>query len=95
MQSGGSGASRLYNPETYDGQNIGRFVNQGGLDDGMKKMASACNTAAGSTGFQSGAVKHALSSCCKVGYSEHAGRVSLSVDETKRLALLTDNFQEL
>ena len=41
----GSGASRLYNPETYDGQNIGCFVNQGGLDDGMKIMACACDRA--------------------------------------------------
>ena len=94
MQSG-SGASRLYNPETYDGQNIGRFVNQGGLDDGMKAMACACDRAAGSTGFHSGAVQHALSSHCNVGYSEHAGRVSLSVVASKRLALLTDDVQEL
>ena len=94
MQSG-SGASQLYNPKTYNGQNIGRFVNQGGLDNGMKTMACACDRAAGSTGFRSGAVQHALSSHCNVGYSEHAGRVSLSVVTSKRLALLTDDVLEL
>ena len=94
MQSG-SGASRLYNPETYDGQSIGRFVNQGGLDNGMKTMACACDRAAGSIGFRSGAVQHALSSHCSVSYSEHAGRVSLSVVASKRLALLTDDVKEL
>ena len=61
----------------------------------MKTMACACDRAAGSTGFHSGAVQHALSSHCNVGYSEHAGRVSLSVVASKRLPLLTDNVQEL
>ena len=94
MQSG-SGASRLFNPKTYDGQNIGRFVNQGSLDDGMRTMACARDRAAGSTGFHSGAVQHALSSHFNVSYLEHAGRVSLSVVASKRLALLTDDVQEL
>ena len=94
MQSG-SGVSRLYNPETYDGQNIGCFVNQGGLDDGMKTMAYECDRTSGSTRFRSGAVQYAFSFHCNVSYSKHAGRVSLCVVASKRLALLTDDVREL
>ena len=61
----------------------------------MKTMACACDRAAGSTGFRSSAVQHALSSHCNVSYSKHAGRVSLSVIASKCLPLLTDDAEEL
>ena len=57
-----------FNPDVYDGQNIGRFVNQAGLPEGVKKLCQSLDRRAGSSGFQSGYINDEMDKYCSVQY---------------------------
>jgi len=57
-----------FNPEVYDGQNIGRFVNQGGLSEGVKKLSQSLDRRTGSSGFQLGYIDGEMDKYCNVQY---------------------------
>ena len=48
---GGAGVG-VYDPQVYDGQNIGRFINQGGLLEGIKALVASCNLEQGGNLYQ-------------------------------------------
>lgn len=69
------GRKIMYNPLVYDGQNIGWFVNQGGLIEGLTDMVQECDVDTGSTGLRIGHVNATLAEHTNVvyagrGYSE-------------------------
>ena len=75
-----------YNPAVYDGRTIGRFVNQGGLIDGMKKMVLDSNLATCSS-FSSGETKAALLNGCNVEFKRE--RPNVVVFATRRPIVAT------
>ena len=42
----------MYDPQVYDGKNIGRFINQGGLLEGIKALVASCNRDQGGDVYQ-------------------------------------------
>ena len=62
------GSHLYYNPSVYDGRNIGRFINQGGLLAGVKNMCIACDKRIGGSGFCQGDVHRAMEEECNTIY---------------------------
>ena len=79
-----SGSSLLYNPEVYDGRNIGRFVNQGGLLRGIQEMCLCCDRVQGGEGIQQGRIHKAMEESCNTTYQVSPGKV-LHVVASQRL----------
>ena len=73
-----------YNPDVYDGRNIGRFVNQGGLLEGIREMALCCDRQQGGRGIQQGRIHKVMEEHCNTAYQILPGRV-LHVVSLKRL----------
>ncbi len=48
----GRGKTLTYQAATYDGQNIGRFINQGGLVEGLTNMCAQADRKRGNTAFR-------------------------------------------
>ena len=53
---GGAGVG-VYDPQVYDGQNIGRFINQGGLLEGIKALVASCDLKQGGNLYQPAVAK--------------------------------------
>ena len=45
---GDAGVDAAYDPQVYDGKNIGRFINQGGLLEGIQALVASCDLEQGS-----------------------------------------------
>eukprot|EP00731_Ephydatia_muelleri_P019195 Em0012g20a len=45
------GSLLVYDPQVYDGHNIGRFINQGGLLEGLKELVAASDRDRGCTAY--------------------------------------------
>ena len=63
------GIKLMYNPLVYNGQNIGQFVNQGGLLEGLTDMIQQCDVDMGSTGLRIGHVTTTLAEHTNVVYT--------------------------
>ena len=87
MEAERNGITRFYNPIDYDGQNIGRHINQGGLMELLQMMA----TQTGST-LQKREINTAAQQYCNIRYQMDG--VSLMVRAAKDI-LLTEEPQEL
>ena len=59
-----------YQAAKYDGQNIGHFINQGGLIDGLKQMCLVSDLETGHTSFRSGPVNQEFEKHCNVKYTQ-------------------------
>ena len=70
FQSNRSGRRYYYQAAKYDGQNIGRFINQGGLQEGLKEMCLLSDRETGQTFFQSGPVDAEFDRHCNVSYTQ-------------------------
>ncbi len=64
----GGGRTLLYQAARYDGQNIGRFINQGGLVDGLKNMCALADTKTGKTSFRGKEVNDGFLKHCNAYY---------------------------
>ena len=84
---------RRFNPMIYDGKNIGRFVNQGGLMEGIKEMCMCCDLRSGGKGIEPGRINTAMRAHCNVTYRLHQ-RSTLYVVPISRL-VSTNSPQEL
>ena len=63
------GTCVLYNPITYNGKNIGRFINQGGLMEGIKEMCISCDKKKGGRGLCQRDIHRAMEKVCNTQYS--------------------------
>ena len=84
----------IFNPETFNGTNIGRFVNQGGLIPAFKKMVAVSSKLTHPGGPDWRAVESTADEYCTVKYSYRQNLGGLCV-ELKRETHLTDSSQEL
>lgn len=66
MESRGRGMTIRFNPEVYTGEETGRFVNQGGLMEGLEALCRACDRDQGMTGYAPGDVERELARHCSV-----------------------------
>lgn len=78
------GNTVCYNPQVYNGRNIGRFVNQGGLFEGIKQMCLSCDRKQGGEGIQQGQLHKAMVDKCNTAYHISSGMV-LKVVALQRL----------
>ena len=79
-----SGTSLFYNPQVYDGHNIGRFLNQGGLLQGIEEMCVCCDGEQGGEGIQQGRVHKVMEDMCNTAYQVSHGQ-ALHVVASKRI----------
>ena len=70
-----SGRVFYYQAAKYDGQNIGRFINQGGLKEGLKQMCLVSDRETGHTSFQSGSVNQEFDKHCNVRYYQRGNEL--------------------
>ena len=64
-----AGRNRIrFNPEQFNGEEMGRFINQGGLLEGVRALCRACDRASGMTSFASGGVRDVILQHCNVTY---------------------------
>ena len=63
------GSHLFCNPSVYDGRNIGRFINQGGLLEGIKAMCISCNKKLGGRGVFQGDIHRVMEEKCNTAYS--------------------------
>ena len=78
------GNTVCYNPQAYNGRNIGRFTNQGGLIEGIREMCFCCNRKQGGDGIQQGRIHKAMAEKCNTAYRISSGMV-LQVVALQRL----------
>ena len=70
-----SGRVFYYQAAKYDGQNIGHFINQGGLKEGLKQMCLVSDRETGHTSFQSGPVNQEFEKHCNVRYAQRGNEL--------------------
>ena len=77
----------------YDGQNIGRIINQGGRKEGLKQMCLVSDQETGHTSFQTGPVNQEFEKHCNVKYAQRGSRfvycTSITVFPAGRFVLYT------
>ena len=78
------GSILSFNPQVYDGQNIGRFINQGGLLEGIQEMCLCCDKQQGGSGIQQGRIHKVMEDKCNTAYQISSGSV-LHVVSLQRL----------
>ena len=83
----------LYQAATYDGQNIGRFINQGGLEEGLREMCLLSDKDAGQSSFHQRDVDGVFNRHCNVVYTTR-GR-ELVVKTSKEIPESRDKATEL
>lgn len=84
---------RYFNPVVYDGRNIGRFINHGGLKEGLIKLCQVCDREHGSTGYVNMEVRREFERCCNVTYKQkmhstlcvHASKELVSCEHPQEL----------
>ena len=64
----GGGTTARFNPEVYNGDDIGRFINQGGLLEGLEEMCRGCDRDSGRTSYTPHEVNQAIEQHCNVTY---------------------------
>ena len=65
-----SGLDRVvYDPSVYNGLNIGRFINQGGLNEGIKALVASCNREEGCDSYRPGVAENIFDQHCNVVYT--------------------------
>ncbi len=57
-----------FNPDVFTGSEMGRFINQGGLLEGVKKLCIECDRGRGSTGFSAAPVNEEIRRHCNITY---------------------------
>ena len=84
IQAEHKGSILNYNPQVYDGHNIGRFINQGGLLEGIQEMCLCCDKQQGGSGIQQGRIHKVMEEKCNTAYQISSGS-KLSVVSLRRL----------
>ena len=84
------GRTLVFNPEHFDGANIGRYVNQGGLLEGLQEMASGCDGGR----FHPHAINEAFERHCTITYKVDQARDHLMLAPSRVLRSSSD-VQEL
>lgn len=67
---GHGGRPVYYQAATYDGQNIGRYINQGGLQEGLAEMCLQSDVKTGHTSFSQKTVNETFAEHCNVAYKQ-------------------------
>ena len=67
---GHGGRPVYYQAATYDGQNIGRYINQGGLPEGLTEMCLQSDVKTGHTSFSQKTVNETFAEHCNVVYKQ-------------------------
>ena len=57
-----------FNPEVFNGDETGRFINQGGLIEGLEAMCRACDRDSGATSYALADVRREIAQHCNVTY---------------------------
>ena len=57
-----------FNPEVFNGDKTGRFINQGGLIEGLEAMCRACDRDSGVTSYIPADVRREIARHCNVTY---------------------------
>ena len=57
-----------FNPDVYTGEETGRFVNQGGLTEGLRELCRACNSQSGMQSYSAREVVNAITPHCNITY---------------------------
>ena len=69
------GTALRYSPNAYDGRNIGRFINQGGLLEGIREMTFCCDRQRGGRGIEQGRIHKVMEDWCNTAYHISSGTV--------------------
>ena len=88
----GTGPQRVFDLRLYDGMNIGRFVNQGGLISGMKALVAASNRCDGCTTFQPNVAETIFDEACNAVYCCVNGGHDMVVKAAKDIVTNLDYF---
>ena len=82
----GDSRNLVYDPQVYDGKNIGRFVNQAGLCVGIKALVASCDRNAGCDTYAPGVAEKVFDAKSNCGYKKMNGGqeivITASVDIT-------------
>ena len=69
---GGAGVDAVYDPQVYDGKNIGRFINQGGLLEGIQALVASCDLEQGGDVYQPKVAENIFNQHANVVYTTHS-----------------------
>ena len=61
--------THFYSPHEFTGEEMGRFVNQGGLIKGLEQLCMECDRRRGATSFSLHPVREVMGSSCNVAFS--------------------------
>ena len=70
---GGARVDVVYDPQVYDGKNIGRFINQGGLLEGIKALVASCDRDQGGDVYQPKVAENIFNQHANVVYTTQRG----------------------
>ena len=91
---GGAGVG-VYDPQVYDGQNIGRFINQGGLLEGIKALVASCDLEQGGNLYQPAVAENTFDKYTNVVYTAMRGGQDTIVTARKAIQISNNQAIEL
>ena len=84
--------TQYFNPEVFTGEEMGRYINQGGLEEGLEELCRVCNRDTGAESFLPCAVKKMMASHCNVKFKSIKNTMFVCAAEELRS---TTDAQEL
>eukprot|EP00731_Ephydatia_muelleri_P014292 Em0008g12a len=92
---GGARVDVVYDPQVYDGKNIGRFINQGGLLEGIKALVASCDRDQGGDVYQPKVAENIFNQHANVVYTTQRGGQEMVVTAKQDIRTSSDQAIEL
>ena len=92
---GGAWVDVVYDPQVYDGRNIGRFINQGGLLEGIKALVASCDRDQGGDVYQPKVAENIFNQHANVVYTTQRGGQEMVVTAKQDIRTSSDQAIEL
>jgi hypothetical protein len=92
---GGAGVDAVYDPQVYDGKNIGRFINQGGLLEGIQALVASCDLEQGGDVYQPKVAENIFNQHANVVYTTQRGGQEMVVTAKRDICTSSDQAIEL
>ena len=89
----GDSQNLVYDPQVYDGKNIGRFVNQAGLCDRIKALVASCDKDSGCDTFVPGVAEKVFDAKSNCGYKQMNGGREMVI--TASVAITTSSNEAI
>ena len=91
----GNSRNLVYDPQVYDGKNLGRFVNQAGLCNRIKALVASCDRDSGCDTYAPGIAENVFDAKCNCGYKKMNGGREMVITASMDITTSSNDAIEL